>query len=92
MLTAGSDDHSGAYTASAFTKTPLASGVDEYLAFLRRGDHEADGACGGSVLMGHAFYHIAYSYYQHRFIRGNGHPVRRVVASRRSSANSSSGC
>ena len=28
--------------------------------------------------MGHAFYHIAYSYYQDRFVRGNGHPVRRV--------------
>ena len=70
-MTAGSDDHSGAYTATAFTKTPLASGVDEYLAFLRRGEHEADGACGGSVLMGHAFYHIAYSYYQDRFVRGN---------------------
>ena len=25
VLTAGSDDHSGAYTATAFTKTPLAS-------------------------------------------------------------------
>ena len=71
VLTAGSDDHSGAYTATAFTRTPLASSVDEYLAFLRRGDHEADGDCGGSVLMGHAFYHIAYSYYQDRFVRGN---------------------
>ena len=73
-LTAGSDDHSGAYTATAFTKTPLASGVEEYLASLRRGEHEADGDCGGSVLMGHAFYHIAYSYYQDRFVRGNGAP------------------
>ena len=71
VLTAGSDDHSGAYTASAFTRTPLASSVDEYLAFLRRGEHEAGGACGGSVLMGHAFYHIAYSYYQDRFVRSN---------------------
>ena len=43
VLTAGSDDHSGTYTASAFTRTPLASGVDEYLAFLRRGEHEAGG-------------------------------------------------
>ncbi|MGO9108064.1 MAG: glycosyltransferase [Thermoguttaceae bacterium] len=71
VLTAGSDDHSGAYTAMAFTKTPLAATVDEYLAFLRRGEHEADGACGGSVLMGHAFYQIASDYYQDRFVRGN---------------------
>ena len=70
-LTAGSDDHSGAYTATAYTQTPLASDVAEYLAFLRRGEHEADGACGGSVLMAHAFYHIAYSYYQDRFVRGS---------------------
>jgi glycosyltransferase involved in cell wall biosynthesis len=70
-LTAGSDDHSGAYTAGAFTTTPLAADVNEFLGFLRRGDHEPDGSCGGSVLMGHAFYHIAYSYYQDRFVRGN---------------------
>jgi len=69
--TAGSDDHSGTYTATAYTKTPAAADVDEYLAYLRRGEHEADGVCGGSVLMGHAFYHIAYSYYQDRFVRGN---------------------
>jgi glycosyltransferase involved in cell wall biosynthesis len=72
FLTAGSDDHSGAYTATAFTTTPLAASVDEYLSFLRRGEHQPDGACGGSVLMGHAFYHIAYSYYQDRFVRGKG--------------------
>ena len=71
VMTAGSDDHSGAYTATAFTKTPLASSVDEYLAYMRRGEHEPDGLCGGSVVMGHAFYHIAYSYYQDRFVRGN---------------------
>ncbi len=77
VLTGGSDDHSGAYTATAFTKTPLAANVDEYLAFLRRGEHEADGACGGSVLMGHAFYHIASSYFQDRFVHGNksGNPT-----------------
>jgi len=71
FLTAGSDDHSGTYTGGAFTETPLSASVPEYLAFLRRGDHEPCGACGGSVLMGHAFYHIAYSYYQDRFVRGN---------------------
>ena len=69
-FTAGSDDHSG-LTGRGLYGTPLASNVDEYLASLRRGEHEADGDCGGSVLMGHAFYHIAYSYYQDRFIRGN---------------------
>ena len=72
---------------AAFTKTPLATDVHDILAFLRRGEHEPDGSCGGSVLMGHAFYHIAYSYYQDRFLRGNHR-----TASRRSWASSSSGC
>ena len=68
---AGSDDHSGAYTATAFTITPLAWDVDEFLARSAAASTRPDGACGGSVLMGHAFYHIAYSYYQDRFVRGN---------------------
>ena len=84
-LTAGSDDHSGTYTATAFTKTPLASDVGEYLAFLRRGEHEADGVCGGSVLMGHAFYH------RHSFPRTVSSAATRG-ASRHSWDNSSSGC
>ena len=42
---------------------------------LRHGDHEAAGFSGGSVLMGHSLYHIAYGYYESRFIRGNGKPT-----------------
>ncbi|MFZ5832037.1 MAG: glycosyltransferase [Planctomycetota bacterium] len=71
-FTAGSDDHSGVYIASAYTTTPHAEDVAEFLAYLRRGDHEAAGNSGGSVMMGHGFYHIAYSYYKDRFLRGDG--------------------
>lgn len=70
-LTGGSDDHSGAYIATAYTATPLAENLEEFLANLRRGDHAPGGSCGGSVAMGHGLYHIAYSYYQDRFLRGN---------------------
>ena len=69
-FTGGSDDHSGAYIAAAYTTTPLAEDVDEFLAHLRRGDHEPGGSCGGSVPMGHGLYHIAYSYYKDRILRG----------------------
>jgi glycosyltransferase involved in cell wall biosynthesis len=70
-FTAGSDDHSGAYTASAYTVTPFAEDVAEFLAHLRRGEHEAAGTFGGSVTMGHGLYHIAYGYYKDRVLRGN---------------------
>ncbi len=71
----GSDDHSGVHCASAHTVAPYAEDVDEFLAHLRRGDHRPAGQPGGSVLLGHCVYHIAYDYYKHRFItRNNGKP------------------
>jgi glycosyltransferase involved in cell wall biosynthesis len=71
-FTGGSDDHSGVYAGIAHTVTPPAEDVTEFLAHLKRGDHEAAGCCGGSVMMGHSFYHIAYGYYKDRFLRGDG--------------------
>jgi glycosyltransferase involved in cell wall biosynthesis len=69
-FTGGSDDHSGVYIAAAYTATPPAEDVGEFLANLRRGDHEPGGTCGGSVSMGHGLYHIAYSYYTDRILHG----------------------
>ena len=69
-FTGGSDDHSGAYPAAAHTVTPYAEDVDEFLAHLRRGDHEPGGASGGSLVLGHCLYHIAYGYYKSRFLDG----------------------
>jgi glycosyltransferase involved in cell wall biosynthesis len=75
-FTAGSDDHSGVYAASAYTVTPHAENVDEFLAHLRRGDHWPEGHSGGSVMLGHGLYHIAYGYYRDRFARdGDGKPT-----------------
>lgn len=69
-FTGGSDDHSGAYPAAAHTITPCAEDVEEFLAHLRRGDHEPGGASGGSLVLGHSLYHIAYGYYKSRFLDG----------------------
>lgn len=73
-FTGGSDDHSGIYVGSAHTVTPLADDVDEFLNHLRHGDHEAAGACGGSLTLGHSLYQIAYSYYKDRILHDNRKP------------------
>jgi len=70
-FTGGSDDHSGVYGASAHTVTPRAESVDEFLAHLRRGEHQAAGNSGGSIMLGHCLYHIAYGYYKARFLQGD---------------------
>lgn len=67
-FTAGSDDHSGLYIASAFTTTPDATTVEEFLAHLRRGDHEPTGTSGTSLRLAHSFYQIASAYYKDRFL------------------------
>jgi len=71
----GSDDHSGIHIASAHTVTPKADTVDEFLAHLRAGRHESAGHSGGSLLLAHSLYQIAYSYYKSRFLTtGTGKP------------------
>jgi glycosyltransferase involved in cell wall biosynthesis len=69
-FTGGSDDHSGAHPAAAHTITPYAQNVEEFLAYLRRGDHQPGGASGGSLVLAHCLYHIAYGYYKSRFLNG----------------------
>lgn len=68
MLTAGSDDHSGLYVTNAHTVTPYAATVVDFLEHIRAGRHEAHGGGGTSLRLAHSFYHIAYSYYAHRFL------------------------
>jgi glycosyltransferase involved in cell wall biosynthesis len=79
-LTGGSDDHSGAYGGAAYTVTPYAQDVDEFLAHLRRGDHQAAGAAGSSLLLAHGLYHIAYSYYKARFLGAGGNRPSVIAA------------
>lgn len=72
--TGGSDDHSGVHTASAFTVTPAAADVSEYLAHLGEGRHEAAGTSGGSLLLARSVYHVAYGYYKERFLGSASRP------------------
>ncbi|MCC5827933.1 MAG: glycosyltransferase [Phycisphaeraceae bacterium] len=67
-FTGGSDDHGGIYVASAYTQTPEASNVEQYLEHLRAGRHEMGGESGSSVMLAHSFYHIAYSYYRAKLL------------------------
>lgn len=70
MRTAGSDDHSGLYIASAHTTTPFAPNLTQFLENLRMGRHEPAGKSGNSVHLAHCFYQIAYGYYKNRFMKG----------------------
>lgn len=66
--TAGSDDHGGLYIASAYTETPTAATVEEFLDHLRNGDHGASGSSGSSLKLARSFYAIAYEYYRNRLV------------------------
>ncbi len=72
-FTGGSDDHSGLYLTNAYTVTPPAQNVTQYLDHLRRGDHEMAGGSGTSLRVAHAFYQIGYGYYRERYLKqGSG--------------------
>jgi hypothetical protein len=70
--TGGSDDHSGCYVASAYTQTPPATTVTEFLEHLQAGRHSAAGQSGTALRFAHGIYHIAYSYYRDRLANGRG--------------------
>jgi hypothetical protein len=70
-FTGGSDDHSGVYIASAYTVTPEAETVEQFLDHLRAGDHLMSGSSGTSLRLAHSFYHIAYGYYKSRLLGGS---------------------
>lgn len=70
-FTAGSDDHSGVYIASAYTVTPEVQSVEQFLQRLRAGDHDMGGGSGTSLRLAHSFYHIAYGYYKSRLLGGS---------------------
>jgi hypothetical protein len=69
-FTGGSDDHGGCFIASAFTVTPHAETVADFLNHIRTGNHHMGGGSGSSLMLAHSFYQIAYDYYKARFMRG----------------------
>jgi len=78
-ITGGSDDHSGLYSAEAYTQTPYASNIFDFLDHLRRGEMEPGGRGGSSVRLAHSLYKIAYSYYSSVFT-GNGKSDTGILA------------
>ncbi|MAW39880.1 MAG: glycosyl transferase [Kiritimatiellaceae bacterium] len=64
----GSDDTGGLYIAGAYTVTPKAASVIDYIEFLRGGQHEAQGESGTSIRLANNLYRIAYQFYKERFI------------------------
>ncbi len=71
FVTGGSDDHSGLYTAEAYTVTPHAATVFDFLQHLNEGHHQQGGKTGTSVRLAHSLYGIAYSYYENRFLKSS---------------------
>ncbi len=52
----GSDDHGGLFPARAFTETPPAANVADFLAHLRAGRCEARGTAGSPLALSHGLY------------------------------------
>ncbi len=67
-FTGGSDDHSGRYIAHAYTETPEAETVDEFIDHIRHGRQQQGGEHGTSLLLAHCFYAIGYGYYKARIL------------------------
>jgi len=65
----GSDDHTGLFLASAWTETPPAGTVEEFLAHLRRGDARYAGTRGSAKQLARGLGSIAHAYYHARFER-----------------------
>lgn len=61
-FTGGSDDHSGLYVAQAYTETPEATTVFDYLDHLRTGRHAPGGQNGNSLQLANCLFHIAHRY------------------------------
>jgi len=72
FLTGGSDDHGGLYSASAYTVTPAAPTVYDYLDHLRGGRHEPGGSGGCSLQLADSLLTIGCDYYRSRLATTGG--------------------
>jgi glycosyltransferase involved in cell wall biosynthesis/predicted metal-dependent phosphoesterase TrpH len=67
IFVGGSDDHGGKFIASAFTETPAASSVREFLKFIRNGNCQPCGQGGTPLALSHGFYNTLSCFIQDRF-------------------------
>ncbi len=63
-FTGGSDDHSGQYIGTGYTRTPHAESTEQFLDFLREGEHRPAGEPSSRLQYAHRLYHAAYDYYR----------------------------
>lgn len=71
-FTGGSDDHGGLYSASAYTVTPAAPTVYDFLENLRHGAHKAGGNSGCSLQLADSLLRIGSDYYRSRLSQAGG--------------------
>jgi glycosyltransferase involved in cell wall biosynthesis len=72
ILTGGSDDHGGLYCAGAYTETPAAGTVFDFLEHLQAGRCRPGGGDGSSLQLAHSLIHIAHDYLRRR-LGSHGH-------------------
>lgn len=70
--TGGSDDHGGLFAATTWTETPPAASVQEFLAHLAAGRHQAGGESGSALRLARSLGAISSRYLEERFGRGLG--------------------
>ena len=78
VFTGGSDDHGGVFIGTAYTATPEAENVNQYLDYLRQGRHLCGGAHGGSLRLSHSLVAIARKYVQKNML-SNSDPTGVVL-------------
>ncbi|HJT45135.1 MAG TPA: glycosyltransferase [Chthoniobacterales bacterium] len=67
IFVGGSDDHGGKFIASAFTETPPATSIEEFLTYVRTGNCEPHGQGGTPLALSHGFYNTLGCFIQDRF-------------------------
>jgi glycosyltransferase involved in cell wall biosynthesis len=75
----GSDDHGGTIPAGAFTETPSASDVPDFLAHLREGRCEARGSSGTPLRAALDTYQVAFSHAKERLAGHSASPTIQLV-------------
>ncbi|MFL6515919.1 MAG: glycosyltransferase [Chthoniobacterales bacterium] len=67
ILVGGSDDHGGKFLASAYTETPNAGTVEEFLGHIKNGSCKPCGHGGTPLALSHGFYNTVSSFVLDRF-------------------------
>ncbi|MEC7107745.1 MAG: glycosyltransferase [Verrucomicrobiota bacterium] len=67
-FTGGSDDIGGLYAGGAYTTTPKAHTVNDFVTFLKQGEHKFGGESGTSIRFATSMYRVGYYYYREHFI------------------------